>query len=79
VTIATASGERQQTPTDGLSQATYAAALAVRIGNWLRDESRGARFTRLTCQVAVAEGGCADLKAPLFMIEWEELGRSHLA
>jgi hypothetical protein len=38
VTIATDSGGRQRTPTDGLSQARDATALAVRVCTWLRDE-----------------------------------------
>lgn len=38
MTIATDSGGRQRTPTDGLSQARDAAALAVRVCTWLRDE-----------------------------------------
>jgi hypothetical protein len=38
VTIATANGGHQRTSTDGLSQATRAAALAFAIGTWVRDE-----------------------------------------
>jgi hypothetical protein len=38
VTIATDSSGRLRTPTDGLSQARDAAALAVRVCTWLRDE-----------------------------------------
>lgn len=38
MTIATDSGGRQRTPTDGLSQARHAAALAVGACTWLRDE-----------------------------------------
>jgi len=43
VTIATAKGGRQRTSTDGLSQATHAAALVARAASWLRDEE--AEFT----------------------------------
>ena len=42
VTIATDSGGRQRTPTDGLPQATGAGALAVRVCRWLRDEEANA-------------------------------------
>ena len=42
MTIATDNGGRQRTPTDGLSQATDAAALAVRVCTWLRDEEASA-------------------------------------
>ncbi len=42
MTIATANGARQRTPTDGLSQATRAAALAARVGTWVRDEEANA-------------------------------------
>ena len=38
MTIATDISGRQRTPTDGLSQARHATALAVRAGTWLRDE-----------------------------------------
>ncbi len=38
MTIATANGGRQRTPTDGLFQGRRAAALAVRVCTWLRDE-----------------------------------------
>jgi hypothetical protein len=38
VTIATADGGRQRIPTDGLPQATPAAALVTRAATWLRDE-----------------------------------------
>ena len=38
VTIATDSSGRQRIPTDGLSQARDAAALAIRVCTWLRDE-----------------------------------------
>jgi hypothetical protein len=38
VTIATDSGGRQRTRTDGLPQATHAATLAARAATWLRDE-----------------------------------------
>jgi hypothetical protein len=38
VTTATDIGGRQRTPTDSLSQARLATALAVRVGTWLRDE-----------------------------------------
>ena len=38
VTIATDSGGRQRTLTDGLSQLRRAAALAVPASTWLRDE-----------------------------------------
>jgi hypothetical protein len=42
VTIATDSGGRQRTHTDGLLQATRAAALAARAATWLRDEEANA-------------------------------------
>jgi hypothetical protein len=42
VTIATDSGGRQRTRTDGLPQATRAAALAARAATWLRDEEANA-------------------------------------
>ena len=38
MTVATYSGGRQRTRTDGLPQATCAAALAGRAATWLRDE-----------------------------------------
>src|SRR6185295_15636608 len=38
MTIATDGGGHRRTPTDDLSQARDAAALAVRACNWLRDE-----------------------------------------
>jgi hypothetical protein len=38
VTIATDSGGRQRTPTDGRSQTTRAATLAAHAATWLRDE-----------------------------------------
>jgi len=43
VTIATASGGRQRTSTDGLSQARRSAPLAPYAGTWLRDEEARAR------------------------------------
>ena len=38
MTIATDSGGRQRTHTDGLPQATCAAVLADRAATWIRDE-----------------------------------------
>ena len=38
MTIATANGGRQRTPTDSLPQATRVAALVARAATWLRDE-----------------------------------------
>jgi hypothetical protein len=38
MTIAAANGGRQRTSTDGLPQATRAAALVSRVATWLRDE-----------------------------------------
>ena len=43
MTIATANGGRQRTPTDDRPQATRAEALAVPGSTWLRDEEANAR------------------------------------
>jgi len=49
VTIAAANGGRQRTSTDGLSQATHAAALVTRAASWLRDEEADASRAGVTC------------------------------
>ena len=43
MTIATDGGGHRRTPTDDLSQARDAAALAVRVCTWLRDEEANVR------------------------------------
>jgi hypothetical protein len=48
VTIATDSGGRQRTSTDGLAQATRAVTLTARAATWLRDEG-----PRLGCQLRI--------------------------
>jgi len=61
VTIATATGGRQRTSTDGLSQAARAAALAVHASSWLRDEE--ASFGRVAWSSLALLGRTATLNA----------------
>jgi hypothetical protein len=66
VTIATDSGGRQGTRTDGLPQATRAAALAGGAGTWLRDEEANANMssveeTSRPCRGLPVSRACGDL------------------